>query len=252
MNEFSEKLKQAKIHELLKIIAEAEQYTPQAFEAAKSELANRGIGQEELQKIISQRFQNDNPVEVEPLQVEYTRNTAEGVETLIIESEDPVLQRKRVIDTQIIILTIVFSLIAINNFARDSSLLKHFFAANYTILSFDSFSYLLLLFMLPMGIFTFWLRYRTGWIVLTIYSVCSIIMSGCLVAVSLNWMIFDLFYVMGSPLQYILSNLFYLVLLYVLWIFDLRATLNISKLVAFSATGGTALLVLIMMYTSFL
>ncbi len=252
MADLLEKFKRAKIHELLTIIVEAEKYTPQAIDAAKSELANRGIGDVELQRIISQRAQMDIGVEKEPLQVEYTRNTTEGVESIIVaDTEDLELQRQRAIDTQIIILTIVFGLITIQNFTSDTSLLKHFFAANYAILNFDSFSYLLLLFMLPMGIFIFWLRYKTGWFILTIYAVCSLLMSACLTAASFNWMILDLFYVMGSPLQYILNTIVFLILLYMLWISDLRAVYNVSKQMGLITTGGTALLVFLLMYLSF-
>lgn len=250
MNEFTERFKKLPNHRLLRILESAEQYQGEAVEAARAELAQRSVSEEELASFRSQVEQETAQKEARNTAKKALEAKAEAVGQELLHTVNPIQVDGQSTARRINLLALLFGGLAAYEVFSSFGFLRYMltsFAAEWDLYSVLE---LLPMVLLPVIAVSLFLRKPTGWelgaaylIVINVSLLVGLIYStlGLIRASSESTMTeygegvivllndhYSPFVIPPDPVQYCLALLFYGGLLYALASKRVRSELSID------------------------
>jgi len=234
MKEYTERYKKLSTSDLLRVIENPSDFKPQAVEAAESELKQRNLSSQEIEEVKKDfelaRQEKDRQKEKIDEAEEKLKSLGSSFFNLInpIQAEVPSAER------QIKSLALLFGLIAIFQWYKEFGLVKFMLSEDPIAWDLSMFEYFLPLILLPIALILFWLRKKSGWILMAIYFTYSAVSAAGLII--LTWNLegsaipaLDDLLPQSSPISHIVTCLFFGAALWVLNQKKIRDHYNISK-----------------------
>ena len=160
-NEFTERFKKFDNLKLLKILETPKDYNPEAIRAAKAELENRNISDEEIKNIKDHFQDKQQKIENSKANLAKAKQTLTAKGTEVIETIHPLQKKPYTADRKILIICILLSLSLIYFlFARIHIV---YYILRNNILDFSTIAFILPLIILPLAIYFFYKRSKIGW-----------------------------------------------------------------------------------------
>jgi hypothetical protein len=185
MNEYQERFKNFDIRKLLKIIEDAENYQSIAVEAAKLELSNRNVSDEEVQSIKDEFKDRQTKVDKRKRQIRKAENKAKAISTELLKTVSPIQKEPQTIDRKINLIVIVFGLLATYQIFKEFGMIQFMFTNSFAEWDFSMVLYFLPMIILPIAVFLFWKRNKIGWILMGAFFVYNIV--NAIRMFFLNW-----------------------------------------------------------------
>ncbi len=159
MNSFSEKYKELSSLELVRIIENSDDYQPTAVEAASQELTTRKLTDNEFtaakQELQMQRL--------EQVQKENQRRERFSKYQKLLKPIDP---EKPAVHKLILSISLVFGILSLFQIMSQLELLQLIFTEFESAFDFYFFTFAIPLLWLPIAVVLFWLRRKSGWLML--------------------------------------------------------------------------------------
>jgi len=175
MNEFQERFKNFDNRKLLKIIEDTENYQSIAVEAAKLELSNRNVSDEEVQSIKDEFKDRQAKIDKRKGQIKKVENKAKAIGTELFETVSPIQKEPQTIDRKINHIVIVFGLLATYQIFKEFGMIQFMFTDSLAEWDFSMVLYFLPMIILPIAVFLFWKRNKIGWILMGAFFVYNIV-----------------------------------------------------------------------------
>ncbi len=180
MNQFAERYKTLSHSDLLVILLSADDYQPEAVEAAKVEIASRNLPAGELEAA-----QNEATAAMEEKQNK--KDKKEAVENKVkdfgqkaFDSVNPIQKSQVSTEKLISIIALIFGLISIYKWYKYFGMIIFIFTEGSLAVDTSVIAILAELFLIPVAAIWFWLRKTNGWIllasILTYHSLYSLAM----------------------------------------------------------------------------
>lgn len=175
MNPFSEKYKSSSTSDLLKIIADPDNYQPLAVEAATLEIADRHLTDTELNEAKAElEFQQQE----NKIRIEKKKGIENNVKRNIfnfLHSINPIEKSTPTADKLIKLICIIFGAKAIFKIYKGFNYVASLFTYNSGYWDVWTVWFFIPLILLPIAIVLFWQRKKIGWIFLAIFLTYSTI-----------------------------------------------------------------------------
>ncbi|MEM8891148.1 MAG: hypothetical protein AAGD28_24435 [Bacteroidota bacterium] len=237
MKEYTERYKNLSNSDLLRVLENPSDYQPKAVEAAEHELKRRNLSSQEIEEVqkdfeLARQEKDRQKEEIDKVN-EKLKAFGSSFFNLInpIQAEVPSAER------QIKSLSLLFGLIAIVQWYQEFGLVSFMLSEDPIGWDLSMFEYFLPLLLLPLAVILFWLRKKSGWILLAIYLTYSAISAAGLIM--LTWDMkgsaipaLDNLLPQSSPISHILSSLFFGAALWVLNQKKIRDHYHIHKQVS--------------------
>jgi len=185
MNQFSERYKTFSTCDLLRVIENQSDYQSEAVEAAKTEINQRNLSDQEI---------NDAKSELEAERKEEQRQYEKRAEveqkvkslgTSVFDTINPIQKTAPTTERLIRLLTIVFGLIAVVKWFNEFEFIRFALTADMGTSEFSMIRYILPVIILTTAVILFWIRKKSGWILITAYVTYSAI--GALGLLIMTW-----------------------------------------------------------------
>jgi len=169
MNQFTERYKTITNADLLRVIENQSDYQPEAVEAAKTEINQRNLSDEELTEAKReleaerQEYQKQNEKKTEAQQKVKTLGT------VVFDTINPIQKSAPTAERLIRLITIVFGLIAVYKWSSQFGLVKFMLTDDLAGWDLSMVEYFLPLIILPVALIIFWARKKSGWILMAAY-----------------------------------------------------------------------------------
>jgi hypothetical protein len=173
MNPFTERYKTLSIPDLLKIIDNPTDYQPGAVEAAENELEGRQLNDEEL---AAAKEENDAENQEKQIKIEKYKVFEDKVKIIgfsIADELNPIKTGILSPDKIISRISILFGMLFLFQAFTQFGLILFIFTDKSSKWDFSIVLYLLPYILLPLAVFLFWRRKKSGWILLAIFLVYS-------------------------------------------------------------------------------
>lgn len=248
-DDFSRQFRSISNTELLDILENADEYQPEALAAAKAELASRNLTPEAIelarQPLIEKRHKKDKERQKVKAIEEKIKKAGNNVFDTLNPIQTGIPSAEKKIRLIVIIFGGLFLYGFLKNIRENIYLLKDF--SSYPFLTGITF---LLFFFLPVAVFTFWRRKKTGWTLLSIFLIYSIINTGWMVYEALTWkssgfIAVDNIFPHPSPVKFYLPLLLFGSTLFVICQKDIREIYQLTRTRMLETIAVTA-------FTSFL
>lgn len=236
MNKFSEQYKTFSNSDLFRVIEKQSDYQEEAVEAAKIEINHRNLSEQEKTEANSEleaerqerQKHNEKRAEVE-----------QKVKTLgisIFETINPVQKTIPTAERLIRLITLFFGLIAIFKWYNQFGLIIFMLADNSEGWDLSMVEFFLPLILLPVTIILFWLRKRSGWILMASYVTYSAISAIGLIIMTWNMdpigvPALESLFPQTSLITQIFTLLFFSGTLWVLTKKEIKIHFNINRLI---------------------
>jgi hypothetical protein len=247
-NQFSNYYKTIGNAELLNILNHPGDYQPAALEAAKQEFSDRQLSEidikEARQLLIDKQLRKQRQKEkIKSIEIRIKA----GGDTLI-DTLNPIQRGIPTVEKRIRWIVIVMGILFLFNFIGDFK--THlFYAKGISRFPIESTIYLGILLLLPIAIFTFWKKFKIGWILLMIFSVFSIV--GVLIQ-TLMWNStrspLDTFFSQPSISTLIIQLAFFGGLAYVLCKQNIRNEFSVSENIMIATILGSGIFYFFVIY----
>jgi hypothetical protein len=168
MNQFTERYKRISNSDLLKVIATPEDYQPLAIVAAKIEIANRQLSDQEITNAKAELELQRQQKEEQNQKKKEIKNKVKSFGSSFIDNINPIQTTTRTTNKTILIISIVLGGLSIINIYK-YGMLKYMFTNSDARWDFSVLIYFFPLIILPLGTFLFWRRKKLGWSLLSIY-----------------------------------------------------------------------------------
>jgi hypothetical protein len=214
MNQFSERYRTFSNSDLLRVIENQSDYQPEAVEAAKTEIKQRNLSNQEVTdaksilEIEKRELQKQNKKRAEVEQKVKTLGTS------IFDTINPIQKSAPTAEKLIRLITIVFGLISVIKWFNEFRFVKFMLIDNSAGWDLSMVEYFLPLILLPIATILFWLRKKSGWVLMASYLTYSAI--GAIVLVTMTWNIeplgvpaLDSLFPQTSPTTQIFTVLFF-------------------------------------------
>lgn len=245
MNQFTERYKLISNSELLIIIENTSDYQPEAVEAAKNELEQRQLTDQELKEakteLEAERQEKDKQTE----KVQEVKNRVKKIWASIADTINPIQYSAATSEKLIKLIVIVFGLISVYQFYNQFGILKLMFSDIYGGWDLSTILFLVPLFMLPTSIILFWLRKKTGWILLGAYLTYSALNAIGLLIMTWNLKPSGNLFPQTEPVTHIVVILFFGGTLWTMCKENLREQFSIDRKLMFGTVGITAFLTIL-------
>jgi len=169
MSNFYERFVNYSNSQLQEILDKSTDYQPLAVEAAKEILENRNLSKEEVQIA---REEIDNQVklnEVKNREKEIIENKVKDFGKEVINTIHPIQTNVLSVNRTILMVSIVLGILSLSKFYQEFEFIKFMLASSTSEWDASIILYFFPLVILPLGTLLFWIRKKTGWILLTIY-----------------------------------------------------------------------------------
>jgi len=243
-NHFSEYYKKITDSELLNILDNTKDYQPAAIEAAKKELANRNLPDEQIreEKRLLLFKQLEKVKEKEKRKIVETKIKEAGY--TFLDTINPIQTGIDRTEKNIRVIVIVFGGIFLYELIKDFR--THvFYLSRFFSSAFDSSMYLLPLILLLVAEIMFWKRKRSGWTLLMAYLVYSATGVFWMLLQPITWSssgFLDKLIPRPSPTTYILQLLFLGATIFVLCKPNIREVFSVDQR-RMSITIGVAVVI---------
>jgi hypothetical protein len=187
MNEFQERFKNFDNRKLLKIIEDAENYQSIAVEAAKLELSNRNVSDEEVQSIKGEFKDKQAEIDKRKGQIRNVENKAKEIGTELFETVSPIQKEPQTIDRKINLIVIVFGILAAYQIFKEFDMIQFMFTDSLAEWDFSMVLYFLPMIILPIAVFLFWKRNKIGWILMGAFFVYNIVNAIGIFLLTWDW-----------------------------------------------------------------
>ena len=212
--EFSEKFKTYSNADLLRVIENPDDYQPQAVETAKNIFADRQLPEMEV-KIAKDELEIEKQEKLrKELQKRAVEDKIKNISKSAFDQINPIQKETPTSEKTVIIISILLGGLFLFQLYKEFGMLKFMFTDSYAEWDFSMVLYFLPLIIIPTATILFYMRKKTGWLLLTIfltYSAVSVIGQFVLTikmkpsGVSA----LDDIFPQVSPITYILSFLFF-------------------------------------------
>ncbi|MFK7970599.1 MAG: hypothetical protein AB8F95_09535 [Bacteroidia bacterium] len=185
MSHYSEQYAKLSNTELLSIIDDPADYQPEALEAARSEIANRKVPEDELAQI---KKALETKSEARLAQQQKLHNANKKTKARLVsmfEAISPVQQGAPTAEKLIRLITLVFTFSTLYIWYKEFDLVRFILADSPAGWDMSMVEYFLPLIMLPVALVLFGMRKKAGWILMTAYISYSAILA--LVLVVMTW-----------------------------------------------------------------
>lgn len=250
MNQFTERYKTYTNSDLLRVIETQSDYQPEAVEAAKTEINQRNLSDEELTEAKReleaerQEYQKQNEKNAEAQRKVKTLGTSAFDTINLIQGSAPTAERL------IRLVIIIFGLIAIFKWYSQFGLVKFMLTDNSAGWDLSMLKYLLPLILLPIALVLFWLRKKSGWILMAAYLTYSAISAFGLIIMTWNMEplgipTLDSLFPQTSTTTQILTTLFFGGTLWVLTRKEIKKHFSIKRQTAIATIAIAGILTII-------
>jgi hypothetical protein len=250
MNQFTERHKTLSNSELLRVIENPSDYQSEAVEAAKTEIDQRNLPDQENEdakrnlEVERQEQQKQNKKKAEVEQKVKTLGTS------IFDTINPIQKSAPTAERLIRLITIVFGLMAIFKWYNQFGLVKFMLTDKSAGWDLSMVEYFLPLILLPVATILFWLRKKSGWILMAAYLTYSAISAFGLIIMTWNMEplgvpALDNIYPQTSPTTQILTTLFFGGTLWVLIKTEIKKHYNINRQTAIATIAIAAVLTIL-------
>jgi hypothetical protein len=169
MNNFYERFVNYSNSQLLEILDKSTDYQPLAVETAKEILENRNLSKEEVQ-IAREEFDNQVKLnEVKNRKKEIIENKVKDFGKEVINTIHPIQTNVISVNRTILMVSIVLGILSLSKFYQEFEFIKFMLASSESEWDASIILYFFPLVILPLGTILFWIRKKTGWILLAIY-----------------------------------------------------------------------------------
>lgn len=250
MNQFSERYKTFSNSDLLRVIENQSDYQPEAVEAAKTEINQRNLPDQELSEAKSEleaerqekKKQNEKRAEVE--------RKVKTLGTSVFDTINPIQESAPTTEKLIRLVTIVLGLIAVFKWYSQFGLVKYMLTDKSAGWDLSMVEYFLPLILLPVALILFWLRKKSGWILMAAYLTYSAISAFGLIIMTWNMEplgipAIDNLFPQTSPTTQILTTLFFGGTLWVLTKKEINEHFNIKRQTAIATIAIAGILTII-------
>ncbi len=240
MNKFTDRYKQARNTELLRIIEKSDDYQPLAVESAKTELDSRKLTDSELnsakEELRLERQGSEQQVQRKQERINKVKNIAYSA----IDNLNPIQESPMKTDKLIHLISILFGGIALYQIIKEFGMLKFMFSGQGEW-DFSMVLYFLPLVLIPTASIMFWLQKKLGWILLNFYLCFSVVNSISLIIMTWNMKptgntSLDTLFPATSPIVYIMTSLFFIGTLWMINKQNLREKYKIDKKIMIGTT----------------
>jgi len=215
METFEKRYKSFTNSQLLEIISNSEDYQPEAVEVAKSEIKARNLSEQELSGVYAKLKAKD---EAEIRNKAAKKERVNQVKAKVIAYFNPInpfLSDLSKHERNIRLISIVFGGIAIYQLFSELDTFVYIFTSSY------GWDFSILLFLipyigLPVSVYLFWKRKKSGWILLMLYFAYSLVNVLLMIKFTIeyepveDWFFDEFLLPPSSPTTYIFPLLFYI------------------------------------------
>lgn len=250
MNQFSVRYKTFSNSDLLRVIENQSDYQPEAIEAAKTEINQRNLSDQEIteanRELETERqerqIQNEKRAEVE--------QKVKTIGASIFDTINPIQKSAPTAEKLIRLITIVFGLNVVVKWYNEFELIKFILIDDKGGWDLGMLEYFLPLLLLPVALILFWLRKKSGWILMAAYLTYSAIRAFGLIIMTWNMEPFgipslDSLFPQTSPTTQILITLFFGGTLWVLAKKEIIEHYNINRQTTIATISISAVLTIL-------
>ncbi len=250
MNQFSVRYKSFSNSDLFRVIENQSDYQTEAVEAAKTEINQRKLSDQQIKDLKSeleaerreQQRQNEKRAEVE--------QKVKKIGISVLETINPIQKAAPTAERLIRLITIIFGLIAIFKWYNQFGLIKFMLTDSSPGWDMSIVEYILPLILIPVATVLFWLRKKSGWILLVAYLTYSAICAFGLVIMTWNMEplgvpALDSLFPPTSPTPQILATLFFGGTLWVVTKEKIKEQYDINRQILIASIGISAVLTIL-------
>ena len=169
MNNFYERFVNYSNSQLLEIIDKSTDYQPLAVETAKEILENRNLSKEEVQ-IAREEVDNQGKLNKAKIRKkEIIENKVKDLGEDVIKTIHPIQTNVFSDSRTILMVSIVLGILSLFKIYQEFEFIKFMLTSPVSEWDVSIFFYFFPLVILPLGTILFWIRKKSGWILLTIY-----------------------------------------------------------------------------------
>ena len=231
--EFSEKFKTYSNADLLRVIENHDDYQPQAVETAKNIFADRQLSEMEI-KIAKDELEVERQ---EKLSKEQQKRAVEdrvkNIGKSVFDNINPIQKEMPTSEKTIRVISILFCGLFLFQLHKQFGMLKFMFTESYAEWDFSMVLYFLPLIIIPTATVLFYMRKKTGWLLLTIFLVYSAVSAIGSFILAIKWKpsgtTLDNLFPQIQPITYLLSFLFMSGIIWVISREKMRNIYSISK-----------------------
>ena len=186
MNQFSERYRNISNADLFRVIENQTDYQPEAIEAAKNELNQRKLTDQDLTAVkVEMKAEQQEKEEYRKKRIEVERKV-KNLGASALDTITPIQRSATTPEKIIRLITIVFGLIAILKWYDQFGLASFMLSEISSGWDSSMVEYFLPLLLLPIAVVFFWLRRKIGWILMTTYLTYSAITGLGLIIMTWN------------------------------------------------------------------
>ncbi|MEM7108944.1 MAG: hypothetical protein AAF519_12020 [Bacteroidota bacterium] len=245
MNQFTERYKTFSNSDLLRVIDNQSDYQPEAVEAAKTEIDQRNLSDQEMTEAkdeLETERQKKQKLNEKRAEVEQKVKT---IGTSIFDTINPIQKSAPTAEKLIRLITIVFGLITVVKWYNELGLVKFMLTDDTGGWDLSMIEYFLPLILLPAAVILFWLRKKSGWILMAVYLTYSAISAFGLIIMTWNMEplgipALDSLFPQTSSTTQILTTLFFGVTLWVMTKKEIKEHYDINRQTMIAAIGIAA------------
>ncbi|MCB9195067.1 MAG: hypothetical protein H6600_09415 [Flavobacteriales bacterium] len=245
MNEFIERYKTYSNSDLLKVIEKQSDYQAKAVEAAKSEIQERNLSDQEFQEaknVLKNEREERKKLNDKKALIE---QKVKAIGSTFFDTINPIQKSAPSAEKLIRLITIVFGLIPIVRWYNEFGLITSILTDDKGGWDLSIVEYFLPLILLPAAIILFWLRKKSGWILMASYLTYSTISTIGLTIMTWNMQpsriaSIDNLFPQTSPITLMMTALFFGGTLWILTKKEIKELYEINKqtlITTFSISG---------------
>lgn len=250
MNQFTERYRTFSNSDLLRVIENHSDYQPEAVEAAKTEINQRKLSDQEIKDAKSELEAERQEQQGQKEQKAEVERKVKTFGTSIFDTINPIQKSAPTAEKLIRLITIAFGLISVVKWFNEFGLVKFMLTDNSAGWDLSMIEYFLPLVLLPVATILFWLRKKSGWILMSAYLTYSAISAFGLIIMTWNMgplgvPALDSLFPQTSPTTQILITLFFGGTLWVLTKKEIKEHYNINKQITIATIGISAILTIL-------
>jgi len=233
--EFSEKFNTYSNVDLLRIIENPNDYQPQAVETAKTIFSERQLSEMEI-KIAENELENERQQKLKKEQNKLiVEEKVKNIGNSIFDLINPIQKKTPTPEKSIKIISIIFGGLFLFQLYKEFGMLRFMFTDSYAEWGFDMVLYFLPLIIIPTATILFYMRKKTGWLLLTMFLTYSAVLTIGMIILTMNMKpsgieVLDNIFPQTPLLTYILVFLFYTGIIWAISREKIRIIYSINKL----------------------
>lgn len=232
--DFSEKFKTYSNANLLRVIENPDDYQPQAIETAKNIFADRQLSETEI-KIAKDELEVERQEKLrKEQQIQAVEDKVKNIGKSVFDQINPIQKKTPTPEKTIKIISILFGGLFLFQLYKEFGMLRFMFTDSYAEWDFSMVLYFLPLIIIPTATILFYMRKKTGWLILTIFLAYSAVSAIGQFFLTIKMKpsgisALDDIFPQVSPITYILSFLFFGGIIWAISREKIRTIYSISK-----------------------